>query len=135
MNLESYLDYIAAFNAQDWKRLTGQYYAPDVEIVFPIVTLSGRDEALAWFVAAHEALFETIVPQRIAIDGHTITVDLTVHFVALGPTDYLPIPERGEAGDAVTVPMRAHYTVDEDDQIVALTVEFTSPPQQTQITP
>ena len=132
MDLKSYLDYVAAFNAQDWQRVASQFYAPDIELDFPIATLSGRDEALVWFAAAHEALFETLVPHVIAFSdgGRTVVAELSVQFILLGPTSRSPLGDQGEAGDVVTVPMRAHYTVDEDDLITSITVEFTAAPRR-----
>jgi SnoaL-like protein len=132
MNLKSYLDYVAAFNAQDWDRVAGQFYAPDIEVSFPIATLSGRDQVLAWFAPAHEALFETLVPHGIEFSdgGRTVVADLSVQFILLDSTSYSPLREQGEAGDVVTVAMRARYRLNEDDLISSLTVEFTAPPRR-----
>ena len=132
MNLKSYLDYVAAFNAQDWERVLGEFCAPDVRLTFPIATLDGRAEALAWYTEAHQTIFETLVPWSIRFTEDGVVVNLTVQFILLAPTDYSPLGERGEAGDVVSVPMRARYTAGDDGLISSITVEFTAAPSREQ---
>ncbi len=130
MNLRSYLDYVAAFNSQDWGRVVGEFCAPDVRLSFPIATLNGRAEALAWYAEAHRTIFETLVPWGIRFTEDGAVVDLTVQFILLAPTDYSPLGERGEAGDVVSVSMRARYTADDQGLINSVTVEFTAAPSK-----
>ena len=135
MNLAGYLRYVAAFNGQDWDLVHHQFYAEDVHVQFPIATLTGAAESLAWFRAAHEAMFEVLLPTRIelAADGREIVADLAVRFIAVGDTDFIPGPGVAHAGDVADVPMRATYRLDADDRITRLDVIFTGPPVQSRI--
>ena len=130
MNFASYLRYIAKFNSQDWDGLHREFFAEDVRAEFPIVTLTGAAESLAWYRKAHEGLHEILVPARIDVDadGRTIVADLTVRFIALADTDFIPGRALARPGEVTDVPMRATYRLNEDDRIARLDVVFTGPP-------
>lgn len=130
MDLGGYLRYVAAFNSQDWELVHREFYAEDVVVRFPIATLTGAAESLAWFHKAHEVLFEVLSPVRVEIaeDGREVVADLAVRFIALGDTDFVPGLSPARAGDVVDVPMRATYRYDAADLITELDVIFTGPP-------
>lgn len=136
MDLGRFLRYVALFNGQDWDSVCREFYAPRIRIEFPVVVLSGRDEAMSWFRRAHESLFETLMLGTVDIrdDGALIVANLRVQFILLGPTDYSPTGEPGQAGDIVEVPMKAQYEVDESGLFKSLIVTFTGPPQKGRIT-
>ncbi|WP_101607248.1 nuclear transport factor 2 family protein [Amycolatopsis sp. BJA-103] len=130
MDLARYLRHVAAFNGQDWDLVHREFYAEDIRVRFPVATLTGRAESLAWFRTAHEALFEVLVPKgvRISPDGGETVADLAVRFVALDDTDFIPGPGTARAGDTADVAMRATYLSGVDGLITHLDVDFTGPP-------
>lgn len=135
MDIRSYLDYVAAFNGQDWPRIFKDFYDPDIVARFPVVELTGCDEVYAWYVKAHESLFEVLVPKTVEIadGGASLVADLAVHFVLLESTPYSPAGPNGKAGDTLEIPMRAVYALNERDLVTSLDVSFTGPPSQARI--
>ncbi|SDY91227.1 SnoaL-like domain-containing protein [Amycolatopsis xylanica] len=124
MNFESYLSYVAAFNSQDWKRVHTEFYTPDVVIDFPVARFDNAADSLTWFEKAHESIFETLIVRTFRTDGHTLVVDLDVHFILLADTPMSPKGPEGRAGDNFEVPMLAVYDIAPDGRIARLTVTF-----------
>ena len=135
MDLTAYLDYVSAFNSQDWIHVINKYYSPDVAMKFPVASLNGREEVLNWYTKAHESIFETLVLSAVEFEegGALITADLTVQFILLGPTEYSPLDRPGQAGDVLEIPMRARYGIGPDGLIGTLTVDITGTPIERRI--
>jgi hypothetical protein len=129
-NLRRYLNYVSAFNGQDWKGAAEEFYSVTIRAEFPIAVMVGRDELLSWLEKAHESIHETLVPVTVDIqeNGSLVLADLKVTFILLGPTNYSPIGEGGQAGDTVELPMRARYEIGKTGLVESLHVSFTGAP-------
>jgi hypothetical protein len=129
-NLRRYLDYVSAFNGQDWNGVAKEFFSVAIRAEFPFGVLTGRDELLSWFEKAHESIHETLVPIMVDIqeNGSLVMANLKVNFVLLGPTDYSPVGEGGRAGDTVELPMRARYGIGKTGLVESVRVSFTGAP-------
>jgi hypothetical protein len=130
VDLSGYLDYVAAFNSQNWDLVHARYYAKDIHFEIPIANLVGVDACLEWFRTGHQNTFETLVPKHIDIrdGGQRIKAELDVQFILLADTPHSPLGPHGRQGDNFLVPMTARYRLDPDGRFDQIRVSFPLPP-------
>lgn len=91
MTREDYLDYVAAFNAQDFRDAVERYYTEDVVAELGDLRLEGRDAFLGFFEPLHVGVEERLRPDLVLVDGDHIFVRCEIEFRCIADRPDFPM--------------------------------------------
>ena len=101
--------YYEAYNALDTDRLAS-LLAPEVELVSAMGTQSGRDSYLDTYRYMTDLFTDIMTPERIEVDGDTVTVAIHDSLVAKADiADFMGQPVK--AGEELILRLHGRYTI------------------------